>query len=58
MRSYPRQSYPVSQAILQQDVVKVAVKVEEMASPDRLSATTLLGMGIITIVAYYLLQLL
>ena len=63
MRSYSRQSYRLQQnllqqRLLQQDVVKVAVKVEEMTSSDRLNAQMLLGMGLITIVAYYLLQLL
>ena len=60
MRSYSRQSCQslLQQRLLQQDLVKVAVKVEEMTPADRFSPQTLLGLGLVTIAAYALLQLL
>ena len=60
MRSYSRQSYQrlLQQQLSQQDIVKVAVKVEEMTPADRFTPQTLLGFGLVTIAAYALLQLL
>ena len=60
MRSYSRQSYQrlLQQQLSQQDIVKVAVKVEEMTLADRFTPQTHLGFGLVTIAAYALLQLL
>lgn len=57
MRSYPRQSQSM-QHLLNQDVVKVAVKVQEMSPSDRFDGQGLLGLGVATIVVYSLLQFL
>lgn len=52
MRSYSHQFH-----LLQQDVVKVAVKVEEMTSPDRFDPQGFLLVGLGTIAAYALFQI-
>ncbi|MFZ9737033.1 MAG: hypothetical protein ACO3EZ_03385 [Prochlorotrichaceae cyanobacterium] len=52
MRHYSRQAQ-----LLQQDVVKVAVKVEEMSASDPVDLQGILGVGAVAIAVFYGLQL-
>ncbi|MEY2978449.1 MAG: hypothetical protein ACO3NK_04925 [Prochlorotrichaceae cyanobacterium] len=52
MRHYSRQAQ-----LLQQDVVKVAVKVEEMSASNPLDLQGILGVGAVAIAVFYGLQL-
>lgn len=52
MRHYSRQAQ-----LLQQDVVKVAVKVEEMSASDPVDLQGVLSVGAVAIAVFYGLQL-
>ena len=62
MRYSSRQTQILQQNLLQQsllqDVVKVAVKAEEIPSSESFSSEWVLGIGVVTIALYYALQIL